>query len=601
MAHDARGRSGRRGGRGARAGAWLLALLLAAGSALAGCGALPRSAGQQRPARVPTAKASSGLRDLGPSPTARAMRVTLVLRGQRGGDLSTLLAGLDDPHSPNYHQYLSPAAFANRFGATATDRAAVTAALAGAGLRLVSQSADGLLLTAEGSVGAVEALFGVQVHDFRTASGERAYAALGRPTLPASFGGAVSGVLGLETLSSAHRAGLTRAQQGGDGSGLTPDDLRKAYDIQPLISSGLDGSGQTVAFAEIDTFQQSDIDTYDNAFGLQTSPVEVVEVGQGAAPADTVSETALDIEVVHAIAPRTHLIAYEGGSDTASLIQTFSQIVSDHRAQVVSISLGLCERFILDPSQAPSDLQDALGTSGQAYFSALDSAFREADALGMSVLVATGDTGAYGCNQIDPNNHEVVPSSPATSPYVTAVGGTALFTGSDGSYGREAGWEGPLEGAGGGGGVSAQYPRPDWQTGPGVSNTASDGMRQVPDVSADADPLTGYAIYDSTSKCSGSDCWGVVGGTSAAAPLWAGITTLANQSAGNQKLRPLGFLNPALYTLGAGGSAGSLFHDVTTGGNLYYQATAGWDYSTGLGTPDANALVQALLSADTGA
>jgi kumamolisin len=328
--------------------------------------------------------------------------------------------------------------------------------------------------------------------------------------------------------------------------------------------------------------------------------VQVVQVGGGAAPADTVSETALDIEVMHAIAPSAQLIAYEGGSDTASLIQTFSQIVSEHRAQIVSISLGLCERFILDPSQAPSDLQDALNTSGQAYFSALDSAFQEADALGMSVLVASGDTGAYGCNQIDPGNHDVVPSSPASSPYVTAVGGTALFTGADGSYGREAGWEGPLEAAGSGGGLSAQYSQPSWQTGPGVANSFSNGMRQLPDVAADADPLTGYAIYDSTSNCSGSNCWGVVGGTSAAAPLWAGIAALANQSAGQRKRRPLGFLNPALYALGAGASRGADFHDVRAGGNLFYPATPGWDYSTGLGTPDANSLVQALLAADTG-
>jgi len=144
---------------------------------------------------------------------------------------------------------------------------------------------------------------------------------------------------------------------------------------------------------------------------------------------------------------------------------------------------------------------------------------------------------------------------------------------------------------------------PSWQTGRGVANQFSDGRRQVPDVAADADPLTGYAIYDSTSGCRGQQCWGVVGGTSAAAPLWAGLIALANQAGPKQGLRSAGFLNPALYRLGngaAGASGASPFHDITAGGNLFYPATPGWDYSTGWGSPDANALVPALLAAERG-
>jgi kumamolisin len=126
-----------------------------------------------------------------------------------------------------------------------------------------------------------------------------------------------------------------------------------------------------------------------------------------------------------------------------------------------------------------------------------------------------------------------------------------------------------------------------------VNNQFSDGRRQTPDVAADADPLTGYRIYYSDNSCSGNDCWTVVGGTSAAAPFWAGIIALANQQ-GNRKL---GFLNPALYAIGATSASGGLaaFHDVTGGGNLYYQAAPGWDYSTGWGSPDAAVLVPALL------
>ena len=535
---------------------------------------------------------------LGPADPSRMLGITLVLPGQSDPALGQTLAGVADPASPSYRHFLTPEEVARRFGASPQVQAQVVAALRAGGLRVDGRSADGTLIRASGSVRRVEALFGVRILDYRAADGRQFYAATSAPHLPASLQGSVTGVLGLESYSAAHPA--SRMQAPSQTVGFTPSDLQTAYNITPLRQAGTDGSGQAIALAEIDTFKQSDIATYDNAFGINAPAVSVVNVGQGAAPADKESETTLDIEVLHAIAPAAQVIVYEGGSDTASLAQMFSQIVSDHKAQVMSISLGLCERFILSPRQAPNDLQSAFTASGRAFFSSLDTTFREAGALGMSVLVATGDTGAYGCNQLDPANHELVASAPATSPYVTAVGGTALFTGSGGAYQREYGWEGPLEGAGGGGGVSQQYSLPSWQTGPGVSNQYSNGMRQVPDVSADADPLTGYAIYDSTSSCSGQDCWVVVGGTSAAAPLWAGLITLANQTGAKQGLRPLGFLNPALYRLGAGTSGPAPFHDVTAGGNLYYPATPKWDFSTGWGSPDGNALVQALLGIERG-
>jgi kumamolisin len=522
------------------------------------------------------------------------LRLTLTLAGQAPGALDQTLAGLAAPGSASYRHFLTPAQFAERFGAAPAAEARVEAVLRAAGLTIGGTSPDHLLLWASGTVGQVERLFGVFIQDYRSASGRRFYAPTSAPHLPPALAGTVTAVLGLENLSLARPAGyLARAQAGG---GLTPTDLAHAYDLDPLQQAGLTGSGQTVAFAEIDTFNQQDIDTYDHAFGLSTSPVTVVEVGGGAAPPDKFSETTLDIEVAHAVAPQAHLIAYEGGSDTASLAQLFDRIVTDHRAPVISISLGVCERYILNPDQAPHDLQDGLTASGQSFFNAIDTTFREADALGISILVATGDTGAYGCNAFDPSDHTVGPSAPATSSYVTAVGGTALFTGADGGYDHEAGWEGPLEGAGGGGGLSLQEPQPSWQTGPGVANASSNGMRQVPDVSADADPLTGYAIYDSSSSCRGQNCWAVVGGTSAAAPFWAALIALANESGAGHGLHAAGFLNPALYRLGSGAASPAPYHDVTLGGNLFYQATAGWDYSTGWGSPDGNALVQALLA-----
>lgn len=561
--------------------------------------ALNRGLSRMLPPATSHAATSGRITALGPTDRSRTLTITLVLRGQATRELDQTLASVSDPSSPSFRHFLTPTEIARRFGASAQAQAVVATVLQAAGLAVVGRSADGTLISARGSVGRIETLFGVQVQDYRASDGRRFFAANTAPRIPVALRDAVLGVLGLENYRVAHPASLTR--RAGGTAGLSPDDLLAAYDIAPLRRDGLDGSGQTIAFAEIDTFKQADVDAYDSAFSINAPPVEVVQVGEGASAADKQSETTLDIEVAHAIAPKAHLIAYEGGGDTASLAQIFSQIVTEHRAQVISISLGLCERFVLSPDQAPQDLQSAFTASGQSFFSSLDNAFREAGASGMSVLVASGDTGAYGCNQLEPSNHEVGASAPATSPYVTAVGGTALFTHDDGSYEREYGWEGPLEGAGGGGGLSLQSAQPAWQTGPGVANQYSNGMRQVPDVSADSDPLTGYAIFDSTTRCSGQDCWSVVGGTSAAAPLWAGLIALANQAADKQGLHSVGFLNPALYRMGSESGAPSPFHDITGGGNLYYPATSGWDFSTGWGSPDGSIFVQRLVALQRGA
>jgi subtilase family serine protease len=544
------------------------------------------------------APAPGALARLGPADPARVMTITVALAAHAPAVLDRTLAELNNPASPQYRHFLTPAQFAREFGAPPTTEARVERVLRAAGLTIIARSRDRLQLRARGTVRQLEHLFHVSIADYRTANGRRFTAASAAPRLPAGLASAVTGVLGLETLSVAHPLYALQSLQA--SAGLTPADLASAYDLGPLARMGLDGSNQTIAFAEIDTFKQSDIDTYDRAFGITAPAVQVVPVGAGAAPASTASEATLDIEVAHAVAPHAHLIAYEGGSDTASLVQMFSQIVTEHRAQVLSISLGLCERFVLDPRQAPSGLQAGFTASGQSFFSALDTIFREADALGMSVLVATGDTGAYGCNQLDRANHVLSPSAPATSPYVTAVGGTALFTNANGSYGHEDGWEGPLEGAGSGGGLSQVYTRPSWQTGPDVSNAYSNGMRQVPDIAAAADPLTGYAVYDSTEQCQGQNCWGVVGGTSAAAPFWAALTALANQLGTSQHLGPAGFLDPLLYRLGSGTASPSPYHDVTVGGNLYYPATPGWDFSTGWGSPDGAVFVPRLLAAERG-
>ena len=534
-----------------------------------------RTANACTPALPDPAKAARSATRLGPTDTARTLTISLVLAGRATGS-DAAIAALNDPHSPDYHHFLSPEEYARRFGADSVTVASIVAALRAHGLRVPTAVASAGLLTAQGNVAALNALFGVRLSDYCDAHGERYTAPDGAPHIPASLAG-VSGVLGLDTRSVMHTGAMFRPQrpQVSGVAGYGPTDLRSAYELNPLYQAGLDGANQTVALPEIDQFRKSDTQSYDQTFGLHTGSITVTPVAGGASSSSP--EPVLDIEVIHAIAPAANIDVYESQADLGSVAQMFSQIVSDNHAQVISISLGACEAG-LDPSQA------------QSFYDSIDNSFRQAAAQGITVLVASGDSGAYGCQ-----DNTLSVQEPSSSPFVTAVGGTALFTNSDGSYNHEAGWEGPLESSGGGGGLSVVYQRPSWQTGPGVNNQFSNGARQAPDVAADADPLTGYAVYYSgKSGCSGSDCWQVVGGTSGAAPLWAGIVLLANQLATSHGAKPLGLINQRLYQLGASAQASQVFHDVTIGGNLYYQATSGWDYSTGLGTPIGAPLVRAL-------
>ncbi|MGO8950637.1 MAG: protease pro-enzyme activation domain-containing protein [Ktedonobacterales bacterium] len=512
----------------------------------------------------PAARGTHATVRVAPLPPTFPMEISLVLRGQHPTALSATLSALEDPRSPLYHHFLTPSEFTRLFGPSAAGVERVAGVLQASGLQVDSTRTSNSLLVAHGPAAAVEALFGVEIDKYRTPSGEQYYTASGTPHVPATLAAYVSGVMGLDSRRHIQtRPLLAHSSAPGPGEGLEPADLARAYDFASLQANGLNGTNETIALAEIDTFSTTDIADYDSAFGISAPPVQVISVGGGAQ--GNSPEATLDIEVVHAVAPHAHILVYEGGQDLSQLAQIFNQMVTDHRAQIMSISLGACEGQLG-------------GSDGQSFINSLTSTFQQADAEGISVLAASGDSGAYGCQ-----DNTLSVSLPASSPYVTAVGGTTLFLSSDGSYGYEAGWEGPLEGAGTGGGLSQIYSRPSWQTGPGVLNSYTNGMREVPDVAADADPLTGYLIYFSG--------WQVAGGTSASSPLWAGLIALADQSAAASGKPALGFLNPALYSLG--NSSG--FHDVTIGGNLYYSATPGWNYATGWGSPDAAVLIPALV------
>jgi len=280
------------------------------------------------------------------------------------------------------------------------------------------------------------------------------------------------------------------------------------------------------------------------------------------------------MEVVGAIAPHAKQIVYEGPNTTQGLNDTYNQIVNDNKAHIVSISWGLCE-----------------ANTGAAELQTLDHIFKQGASQGISLFAASGDSGAYDCGD---GNLGV--DSPAGDPYITGVGGTNLQLHS-GAYGSESVWANPSDtqrspnGAGSGGGVSNTFNQPSWQTGPGVQN----GNREVPDVSADADPATGYATYCTVANAGcPSTGWITVGGTSASAPLWAGSMALINQYLQSQGKAVVGFANPALYSLFNAQQQSPAFHDITSGNNLHYAATAGYDMASGIGTPDVNNIARDL-------
>ena len=218
-------------------------------------------------------------------------------------------------------------------------------------------------------------------------------------------------------------------------------------------------------------------------------------------------------------------------------------------------------------------------------------ALASAELAGLSIFVSSGDQGAYDClNEGDglQRDFSVAADYPAVSPHVIAVGGTYLSLHQSGTYLGESAWQDPLGQSGSGGGLSRIFAAPAWQVGPGVATAQSNGRRQLPDVAGPADPASGMFVV---SAGQGE----VVGGTSAATPFWAGSMVLAAQLAAKDGIIKLGFLDPVLYALAAAHQAdGTLFHDVTTGSNLLYPATSGWDFATGWGSPRLDALVPAI-------
>lgn len=504
------------------------------------------------------------------------MRLAVSLNLRNQAQLDALLAAQNNPQSTLYHRYLTPQDFMRRFAPTQEDVNRVTAYLRSNRLQIVDVSTNRQIVNIRGSMDNVEKTFSVSISDYNI-DGRVAYAPLNDPSVPADMAGMISNVAGLENVARYHHHAQLQPNPGkprqGPQGGFTPTDLRTAYDVNPLLQAGNNGANQTVALFELDGYTPSDVNTYLQQYNLGAPRYSNVLVdgatntaGQGAI------EVELDMEVVSAIAPGATQKIYIGPNSNAGVIDTYNKIVTDNTAKVVSISWGLCET-----------------SSGNAMLDSLSNVFKQGAAQGQAFFAASGDSGAFDCN-----DNQLAVDSPASDPNVVGVGGTALQVDANGAYQSESVWSNPNaqgrgpNGVGGGGGISNHFIRPAYQN--GVQNNAN---RTVPDVSADADPNTGYSVFVTGQ-------WGVVGGTSAAAPLWAGIATDVNQSLQGQNKPTLGSAHTVLYNLFKTQQAQPPYHDVTTGTNLHYPATQGYDLASGMGTPDAGNIAQDLGGGNSG-
>ncbi len=490
---------------------------------------------------------------------------------------------------------LTASRFGARFGQSDAELSRLRGVLGHLGIVVDHLYPQRTAMLVHSNVMRLQRLFSLRFDRYALPDGRRFFAPEGPPRIPATLRPYISGLGDL----SDHPI----ASEDVPSSGLTPAVTAKAYDITPLWKAGIRGQGQTIAIATASgAINPADLQAFATKVGIATPQIEVKQVDGGSTynPANgSDSEGDLDLEVTLGIAPDAHIIDYQGsdGSHGASqslghsLADIYNQIEQDGQARIVTTSYGLCEAGLSRLS--PGDQQ------------LIDNSLKALEASSVTVFESTGDTGAYACLQalqIQPASK--LPSkftglsvqTPSTSPYAVAVGGTRLELRSDGNYLAESAWSDPLARSGGGGGVSASEPRPAWQQGPGVSHPTLNprGARQTPDVAGPADPNSGFLVCSTQPGASAPSCGGGNGGTSAAAPFWAASMVLVQQYAAAHSAGSLSrcFAGPILYGLAAKPQPVPAFHQVRFGNNGYYSAAPGWNFATGLGSPDVFNLAQ---------
>ena len=510
------------------------------------------------------------------------LAIGLPLRDPAG--LSNFLAEVYNPASPNYRHYLTPEEFTARFGPTPEDYAAVRSFAQANNFQITATHDDRLLLDVRANVADIQRAFHLNLRKFKHPREVRDfYAPDAEPTVDVAL--PVVDITGLNNyvlpypklVKKQAVAGKVVGRYGSapDGYSYIGDDFRAAY----LPGTTLTGAGQSVGLLEFDGFYSNDVKAYAQAAGGGRTSIAIQTVlldGYSGVPTtgrnSGNSEVALDIEMAMAMAPGlTKIISFTGGPN-GNENDVLSAMASNNAVKNLSCSWG----WGGGPSATTDAIFQKMMMQGQSFF----------NAAGDSCAFTTGVTSANGVD--NPNNQ----NAPSSSPYITQVGGTTLVTtGPGGAWQSESVWNWG-GGTGSGGGISSYYAIPFWQTNVSMaSNQGSTTQRNIPDVALTADNV--YTYSDNGSS-------GSVGGTSCAAPLWAGLTALANEQADDNGQPAVGFINPVIYALGSTPNYTANFHDITDGDNTWssstsqFYAVSGYDLCTGWGTPMGQNLIDAL-------
>ncbi len=529
------------------------------GSAAVAAHAMTPNMAMQLSSSIPASV--SRFADQGKVAEDQPLPITVALNINNEDELDQQIAEIYQPGNPNFHKFISTEEFKARYAPTQDQINQARNFLNSQGIQVTETNENGYMIHAVGTVGTLNQAFSTEIHQYKDSDGNDYFAPAYEPQMPEGI--SIRAVHGLHNVAQfrshaiAQVAGAERANSGtGPNGNFSPSDIKGAYSVPTSVN----GSGQIVAVAELDGYSASDITTYENQFGI--SPVSLTNVlidGMSGSAGSGADEVTLDIELVTAIAPGSSIMVYEAPNSEQGVLDLYARIANDNKAKQVSTSWGAPE-----------------GDSTPTFLETENVTFKQMAVQGQTMYAATGDDGAYATGS---TANGLTVGDPASQPYVVAVGGTHLNA-NGGTYESESSWNNgsPTNGAGGGG-VSAVWAQPSWQSGVATGqNGASGSMRNVPDVSLNADPNVGYAIYF-------QGRWVAFGGTSCAAPLWAAYTALVNQKRASNGLASLGFANPYFYEIGKGNRYSSDFHDVNNGStNLYYPAVSGYDDSTGWGS-----------------
>ena len=554
--------------------------------------------------------------------------------------LTALLDDLENPSSPSFHHWLTPEQFADRFGLRRNDMNKVVAWLEGQGFTVTWKARSRTWVSFSGTASQVQTAFQTEIHNFSFHDATY-YANATEPSVPNALAGVVLAVHGLDNYPL-QPAGVVRKVSAGLTPAFTsyisgntyvaPGDFAVIYDLNGLYSAGIDGSGQSIAvMGQTDLYSDgsgpsSDIAAFRSASGLPPNLPQVVLIPGATDPgvvSDDIGEASTDVEWTGAVARNATVIFVNGGAKGVG--KALQYAIDNKTAPIISISYGECESML-----------------GSANLTAFANLAQQANAQGQTLLAAAGDTGAAACEgglSTTAATTGLAVNWPSSLPYVTGLGGTEFHEGSgvywiadtDGvdvplsalSYIPEVAWNDTSspsntqhELMAGGGGASVYFPKPSWQTGTGVPN---DAARDVPDLS-----LNSSLFHDPSLLCVQGSCVDgfrdsqqdltVGGGTSVAAPCFAGMVALINQKMNTPNGQ--GNINPTLYSMAA--TTPAAFHDITSGNNIVpcvegskdcpatapfqfgYSAGAGYDQATGLGSVEAFNLVEAWGSSVAG-